>query len=137
MYMNDQPKWLNEEKRCPAHRSAAPRGGQERVKAQSDFPPPRKRKTMLTRKSGLCLSFHAFNSPSGDGGGFDVARGVQGASWKPATLRPGCYQGLRRVWRLRRSLTRGIKRQSRRRAMQGHSVWLTEISMESPPSPSA
>jgi hypothetical protein len=39
MYMNDQPQRLKEEKRCPAHRIAAPRGGWERVKAPSDFFP--------------------------------------------------------------------------------------------------
>jgi hypothetical protein len=27
--------------------------------------------------------------PGGDGGGFHVAKGKQGASWKPATSRPG------------------------------------------------
>jgi len=33
--------------------------------------------------------FNAFNSPGGDGGGFHVAKGKTGASWKPATSRPG------------------------------------------------
>jgi len=38
MYMNDRPQRLKEEKRCPAHRSAAPRGGWERVMDRLTFP---------------------------------------------------------------------------------------------------
>jgi hypothetical protein len=57
MYMNDQPQRLKEEKRCPAHRIAAPRGGWERVMdrliSSSSAPAENYGDNPI---SGLCLS---------------------------------------------------------------------------------
>ena len=50
----------------------------------------------LSRGSKAGKSWRRGQSGGGDGGGFHVANGKQGASWKPATSRPGCFQGL---WR--------------------------------------
>jgi len=58
--MNDHPRRLKDEKRCPAHRIAAPRGGGERVMPRLTFPTPRQWKTMLTPKCGLSFPFNAF-----------------------------------------------------------------------------
>jgi len=44
---------------------------------------------MTPLKAAFAFPFNAFNSPGGEGGGFHVAKGKQGASWKPATSRPG------------------------------------------------
>jgi len=44
---------------------------------------------MTPLKAAFAFPFNAFNSPGGEGGGFHVAKGGQGASWKPAASRPG------------------------------------------------
>jgi hypothetical protein len=70
---------------------AAPRGGGERVMAQSDFSCSARAESKIdTPKAAFrpCLQL-----PGGDGGGSHVAKGKQGASWNPATSRPGTCRG--------------------------------------------
>ena len=68
---------------------------EKQVVAQSDFSPS------ATAESNIDTPKAAFpsclQSAGGDGGGFHVAKGEQGASWNPATSRPGtCRGGLSR-----------------------------------------
>jgi len=62
---------------CLGARGQADFGGGVRAKAFALTPP-----------GWRCLGI-----PGGDGGGFHVAKGKQGASWNPATSRPGTWRG--------------------------------------------
>ena len=66
-------------------------GAAERAMAQSDVAPSATAENKIdTLKTAFppCLQL-----PGGDGGGFHVAKGKQGARWNPATSRPGTCRG--------------------------------------------
>ena len=70
---------------------AAARGGGEGVMAQSDRYPSATAETNIDAPKAAFPSW--LQLPGGDGGGFHVAKGKRGASWNPATSRPGTCQG--------------------------------------------
>jgi len=64
--------------------------------AQSDFSASATAENNIDSPKALfpqCLQL-----PGGDGGGFHVAKGKQGASWNPATSRPGTCRGEAFAW---------------------------------------
>jgi len=58
---------------------------------KSDFSPSARAENYIDTPNAAFpfVSFQWLHSPGGDGGGFHVAKGKTGASWKPATSRPG------------------------------------------------